>query len=149
MREVEVPDPANSLHRRGLVDQVREMLEARFAGDWNDRCPDVACHTIVVLREYGLTGYRIAAGRVEEANTDPPVVLFEGTYTGSAKSEYHTWVVGQDDGILDFSVVPQRYGAQYLWEPYELAPRLKYIEIKATTEAVERQLTKRYGGACT
>lgn len=109
----------------------------------------MACHTIAVLRHYGLTGYRIAAGRVEEAETNPTVVLFEGTYTGKGQSQYHTWVVGPNGEKLDFSVAPQRYDARCLWEPYELVPKLKYIEVPATTETVTEQLAMRYSGACT
>ncbi len=144
-----MPNPANHHHRKELVDQVHAMLEEAFPGDWSDRCPDVACHAIAVLKEYGLTGFRIAAGRVEDAGTNQPVVLFAGTYTGTGKSEYHTWVVGPSGETLDFSVVPTRYGAEYLWEPHEPVPKLKYIEIPATTQAVTTQLAKRYSGKCT
>jgi hypothetical protein len=36
----------------------------------------------------------------------PPLVTFEGKYTGSGKSKYPTWAVGLNGEILDFSVVP-------------------------------------------
>src|SRR5438552_2967019 len=101
-----MPNPANYLSRKDLVGQGPHMLEDAFPGDWNDRCPDVACHTIAVLKEYGLTGFRIVAGRVEVTVTDPPLVLFAGMYTGTGKSEYHTWVVGTSRETLDFSIVP-------------------------------------------
>lgn len=115
-----VPNPANPLHRQGIVDQVREMVREHFPDEkWYDRCPHVAYHTVYVLNGYGLTGYEIVAGRVEEVGVDPPVVLFEGTYTGTGQSQYHTWVVGPNGEKLDFSIVPKRYGKDYVWENYE------------------------------
>ncbi len=137
-------DPANPAHRLAVVEEVHRLMEQAYPGDWNDRCPDVATHVMYVLKAYGISGYQIAAGELKEASGNPPAVLFKGEYTGTGKSQYHTWVVGPSGETLDFSVVPTRYGKQYVWEPYETLPALIYREIPDTTCAVLKDALKKY-----
>lgn len=137
-------DPANPAHRQIIVDEVHRLMEEAYPGDWNDRCPDVAVHVIYVLKGYGVTGYQIAAGRLEESTGNPPAVFFKGEYTGTGKSQYHTWVTGPAGEKIDLSIVPRRFGKPYLWEPHEPLPALVYTEIPDTTCAVLNDAMKKY-----
>lgn len=132
---VEVPNVESPRHRTGIIDQVREMAEAHFPGKtWADRCPHVAFHTMYVLTVHGLSGYDVVAGRVEETATGKPI--YEGTYTGTGSSNFHTRVAGPDGKVLDFSVVPRSYGNDCAWADSDALPALRCIPLEATTAAV-------------
>ncbi len=73
------PDPSKPSQRQMIVIQVRDLMEERYPGCWNDRCPEVACQTVYALRQYDFTGYRIAAGRLEEHGPQGVLLFFCGT----------------------------------------------------------------------
>ena len=138
-------DPASSEDRQIAVNVIRRKLEERFSRDWNDRCPHVAYFALTAPNQLGISGYRIAAGRVEEMAGDPPAVLFKGDYTGTGKSQYHTWLVNAKGEKIDCSVVPIRYNQDHVWEPYLTVSELTYAEVTETTKKVLKGLERTYG----
>ena len=115
-------NPGNPAHRHRIIDLMRQFTEQGHPGDWNDRCGYVAFYGVQTLNQVA-SGYRVAAGRVENIAVDPPEVLYEGTYTGSGGSNYHVWIVGPNGEQIDCTTrVPGFAGAPHLWEPYERIP---------------------------
>jgi hypothetical protein len=136
--------PADPNQRRVFVEAVRRRMNEAFPNGWKNLCGYVAFLTLQGLERSGISGYRIAAGRVEVLG-NPLVVRFQGVYTATGESEYHAWVVGPEGEKLDCSALPRDYDGDYIWEPYTNLPQLKYTEERKTTESVRVALAKSTG----
>ncbi len=124
------------------VNLIRRTAEERHPKDWHDRCGYVAAYGADILNQLASTGYRVAAGKVEDISLSPPKLLWEGTYTGSGYSPFHVWIEGPGGEKIDCSKVPGSFGADFIWEPYATLPALRYTEVPETTKKVEEGLTK-------
>jgi hypothetical protein len=120
---------------------VRRAAEDAHPRDWHNRCGYVAFYGVQILNQFG-TGYRVAEGKLEDLTESLPKVLWEGTYTGEGFSSLHVWIVGPNGEKIDCSVVPRSFGGEFMWEPDEQMPKLRYTEVPETTQSVEKVLAR-------
>jgi hypothetical protein len=147
-------DDTKAVDRAAAVGTIRRQAEQCHPGDWYNRCGYVAIYGVDVLNQLLGGGYRVAGGMVEDPTSGAPRVLWPGSYGNSGIDGYrnfHAWIVGPAGEKIDCSVVPRSFDREFMWEPYETVPRLRYTEVAETTrkleEVLQRVMARRNSGS--